>query len=130
LKGTKGGITYVDVAYSLANKLSFASVKNRAGKYTTPGLRGIANAAKSIVRVAPNNGGISIVNPGKKYPLAYPISTFSSVLVPKSSPRAQDLRTFTPWAMTKGQAFGPKLLFVPIPPIILKASLKALAQVK
>ena len=39
LSHTKGGITYVDVAYSLMNHFTFASVKNRAGKFTTPGLR-------------------------------------------------------------------------------------------
>jgi phosphate transport system substrate-binding protein len=130
LKGKPGGITYVDIAYALVNHLSFASVQNRAGKYTTPGLRSIAAAASSIKRVAPDNSGISIVNPGKSYKTAYPISTFTYVIVPKKTPNAQDLRTFIHWALTKGQAFGPKLLFVPIPNIILKASLKGLTEVK
>jgi phosphate transport system substrate-binding protein len=130
LKGKAGGITYVDVAYSLVNHFSFASVQNRAGKYTTPGLRSIAAAASSLKRVAPENNGISIVNPGKVYPTAYPISTFTYVIVPKKTANAQNLRIFIHWALTKGQTFGPKLLFVPIPPIILKASLKGLTLVK
>jgi len=130
LKSTKGGITYVDVAYSLANHLPFASIRNRAGKFTTPGLRAIAAAGATIVRVAPNNGGISIVNPGKKHPKAYPISTFTYVVVPKNAAHAQELRQFIRWALTKGQTYGPKLLFVPIPKVVLKASLKGLAQVK
>jgi len=130
LGNTKGGITYVDVAYSLTNHLQFASIQNRAGKFTTPGLRGIAAAASTIKRVAPNNGGISIVNPGKKYPTAYPICTFTYVIVPKKTSKAKDVRTFVHWALTKGQTFGPKLLFVPIPKVVLTASLKALAQVK
>jgi phosphate transport system substrate-binding protein len=130
LTHTDGAIGYVDVAYALANHLKFAAVQNRAGKYTLPGLRAIKAAAATVVRVAPNNSGISIVNPGKKQSLAYPISTFTYVVVHKSSPKAQDLRTFIHWALTKGQTFGPKLLFQPIPPVILKASLKALAQVK
>jgi len=130
LKNTKGGITYVDVAYSLTNHLQFASIQNRAGKYTTPGLRGIAAAAASLVRVSPNNGGLSIVNPGKKFKTAYPICTFTYVIVPKSTSKAKDIRTFVHWALTKGQTFGPKLLFVPIPKVVLTASLKALTQVK
>jgi phosphate transport system substrate-binding protein len=130
VKSTKGGIGYADVGYALANHLDFASVKNRAGKYTTPGLRGVAAAAASLVRVAAENSGLSIVNPGKKYPKAYPISTFTYVVVPKSTPKAADLRTFIHWALTKGQSFGPKFLFVPIPKIVLRASLKGLTLVK
>src|SRR5207247_2864083 len=65
LSQTNGGITYVDVAFSLANHFKFAAIQNRAGKYTLPGLRSIAAAGKTILRVAPDNGGISIVNPSK-----------------------------------------------------------------
>jgi hypothetical protein len=82
------------------------------------------------VRVSPNNGGLSIVNPGKKFTQAYPICTFTYVIVPKNAAKAKDLRTFIHWALTKGQTFGPKLLFVPIPKVVLTASLKALTQVK
>ena len=42
---TAGALTYVDVAYSITNKFQFAAVRNRAGKFATPGLRGI-NAAR------------------------------------------------------------------------------------
>ena len=65
LSQTNGGITYVDVAFSLANHFKFASVKNKAGVYALPGLTGIKAAAATIRRVAPDNGGISIVNPAK-----------------------------------------------------------------
>ena len=65
LSQTQGGITYVDVAYSLKNHFKFAAVKNRAGIYALPGLKGIAAAGATILRVAPDNGGISIVNPSK-----------------------------------------------------------------
>jgi phosphate transport system substrate-binding protein len=130
LSHTKGGIAYVDVAYSLVNHFTFASIKNRAGKFTTPGIRSCAAAGSTIVRVAPRNNGISIVNPGKRFKTAYPVCTFTYVIVHDTSSKAPELRTFIHWALTKGQAFGPKLLFVPIPKVILVASLKALAQVK
>ena len=42
---TEGALTYVDIAYSLKNKLRVAWVQNRAGKYASPGLRGIKAAA-------------------------------------------------------------------------------------
>ena len=115
LSQTNGGITYVDVAYALKSHFKVAAVKNRAGVFQLPGLRAIAAAGATILRVAPNNGGISIVNPAKRQPLAYPICTFTYVIVPTSTPKAKELKQFIRWAVTKGQASGPKLLFSPTP---------------
>jgi phosphate transport system substrate-binding protein len=126
LTQTDGGITYVDVAYTLKNHLKFAAVKNRAGIYALPGLKGIKAAAATINRVAPDNGGISIVNPSKKQKLAYPICTFTYIIVPKQTSKSAELKQFIRWALTKGQADGPKLLFQPIPKVVLNASLKTL----
>src|SRR6266508_2594918 len=126
LSQTNGGITYVDVAFSLANHFKFAAIQNKAGVFALPGLKGIAAAAKTINRVAPDNGGISIVNPAKTQPLAYPICTFTYVIIPKQNAKAKELKQFVRWALTKGQTDGPKLLFQPIPKVVLKASLKTL----
>jgi len=118
LSQTDGGIAYTDVAYALTNHFKQAAVQNRAGRFQIAGLKSIAEAAATIKRVAPNNGGISIVNVGKTHPLAYPISTFTYVIVPKSTPKAAELKSFIKWALVKGQSFGPKLLFVPIPKVV------------
>jgi phosphate transport system substrate-binding protein len=126
LSQTNGGITYVDVAFSLANHFKFAAIQNKAGVFALPGLRGIAAAAATINRVAPDNGGISIVNPAKSEPLAYPICTFTYVIIPKQTAKAVELKKFVRWALTNGQKDGPKLLFQPIPKVVLKASLKTL----
>ena len=83
---TEGAVMYADVAYALANKLKFARVKNKAGKWTLPGLRSINAAASSVDKVT-GNGEISIVNPAKSQPLAYPISTFTYVLAPTARRR-------------------------------------------
>jgi phosphate transport system substrate-binding protein len=129
LSQTNGGITYVDVAYSLKNHFKIAAVKNRAGVFQLPGLRAIAAAGATILRVAPNNGGISIVNPAKRQPLAYPICTFTYVILPMNTSKAKELKQFVRWALTKGQATGPKLLFSPLPKVVLKASIKTLNSV-
>jgi phosphate transport system substrate-binding protein len=129
LSQTDGGITYVDVAFTLANHFKFAAVQNRAGTWALPGLNGIKAAGATILRVAPDNGGISIVNPAKRQKLAYPICTFTYVIVPKQTAKAADLKRFITWALTKGQADGPKLLFSPLPKVVLKASLKTVALV-
>jgi phosphate transport system substrate-binding protein len=131
LSRTDGGITYADIAYALANHFKFARVQNRAGKWQLPGLRGIKAAASTITKV-PAGNEMHIVNPPKSQPLAYPISTFTYVLVPKKSDKAAELRRFIFWALTQGQQtqYTAKLLFVPVPKTVLVAAEKTLKTVQ
>jgi phosphate transport system substrate-binding protein len=112
---TEGAIGYADVAYALQNKIKFMAVQNRSGKYALPGLRGIKAASLSDVKPSSTNA-YSIVNPprGKKYVRAYPICTYSYVLLATQSKQAAALKQFVNWAMTSGQQYGPRLLFQPI----------------
>ncbi len=126
---TPGAVGYVDVAYSLHNHLSFFAMKNASGKFTTPGLKGIIAAASSDQKPDAHNA-LSIVNPPKKYPLAYPISTYTYVIVPTKSAKAPDLRRFLFWAVTKGQTYGPKLLFQPIPKPVLVVAEKTIKKIQ
>ena len=125
---TEGAIGYFDVAFALKNHLKFFAVQNRSGKYATPGLRGIQAAAASDVKPDENNQ-LSIVNPPKKFANAYPISTFTYVILPMQTSKAAELRKFVFWALTKGQSFGPKLLFQPIPNSVLVVSEKTLKKI-
>ena len=93
----------------ISNHFSYFAMKNRSGKFTTPGLRGILAAASSDQKPAADNS-LSIVNPPKKYANAYPISTFTYAIVALQSKQAPDLKKFLFWAVTKGQTYGPKLL--------------------
>ena len=126
---TPGAIGYADVAYAKANHLKFFAVKNRSGKFTTPGLRGIKAAATSDQKPTPGTNELSIVNPPRKFALAYPISTFTYVIVPQQSGKAPELKKFLFWAVTKGQAFGPKLLFQPIPKSVLVVAEKTIGKI-
>jgi phosphate transport system substrate-binding protein len=117
VKSTPGALTYVDAAYSIQNKFSFALIQNRAGGFTTPGVRGVTAALSTLPKKVTNLAQLKIVDPpksaGKK---AYPISTFTYVIVPTNSgDKAADLRKFVYWAVTAGQKFGPPLYFVPLP---------------
>ncbi len=113
---TEGALTYVDVAYSLQNKLRFASIQNRSGKFATPGLRGIQAAAATIPKKVTSFTQLKLVDPPKSAGrLAYPISTFTYVIAPTSSSKAADVRKFIYWAVTRGQTFGKPLLFQPLP---------------
>jgi len=125
---TPGSIGYADVFYAIHNHLSYFAVKNSSGKFATPGLRGMLSAAQSDQKPAADNS-LSIVNPPKKFANAYPISTFTYVIVPLQSSKAPDLKKFLFWAVTKGQTYGPKLLFAPLPKTVLVVAEKAIAKI-
>jgi phosphate transport system substrate-binding protein len=126
---TDGAVSYVDVAYALQSRIKFMSVLNRAGKFVTPGLRAITAAAATIDKV-PASNEMHIVDPPKSQKLAYPICTFSYVLVPTKTEKAPQLRRFIFYALTQGQKLGPRLLFVPIPKVVLVAAEKTLKKVQ
>ncbi|MGD0274156.1 MAG: phosphate ABC transporter substrate-binding protein PstS [Gaiellaceae bacterium] len=67
----------------------------------------------------------------KKLEIAYPICTFTYVIVPKQANQADALKTFFTWALTKGQGstYGPPLRFVAIPKAVRKTSLGLLSQI-
>ncbi len=127
---TPGAVTYVDVAYALKNKIKFAAVQNAAGRFQYPGLRGIKAAASTVTKV-PADNNLSIVNPPKAEPLAYPIATFTYVILPTQSQKAAELRKFVFWTLTQGQQsqYTASLLFVPIPKPVLVAAEKTLKKV-
>jgi phosphate transport system substrate-binding protein len=125
---TPGGIGYVDVAYALHNHLKYFAMQNKSGKYATPGLKGILAAASSDQKPDGNNA-LSIVNPPKKFKLAYPISTYTYVILPLQSSKAPELRKFVFWALTNGQKFGPKLLFAPLPKSVLVVGERAIKRI-
>ena len=129
LSRTTGGIIYVDVAFAVKSHFSFFSVKNKAGKYQLPGSRQIRAAMDTVKHMTPDNK-VSIVDP-KGAPLAYPISTFTYVIVPTKSENAAALRKFVFWGLTGGvKKYGGALRFVQVPPVVLSASEKTLKKIQ
>jgi phosphate transport system substrate-binding protein len=127
---TDGAVTYVDVAYALKNHIRFAAVRNAAGKFLYPSLRRITAAADAFTKV-PANNELHIVNPPKSAALAYPIATYTYVIVPQQTSHAAELRKLIFWALTQGQKpqYEAKLLFAPLPKTVLVASEKTLKTV-
>ena len=131
VRNTPGALTYVDAAYSIQNKLQFAMIQNKAGRFTTPGLRGITQAVSQLPKKITSPAQLKIVDPPKSAgPLAYPISTFTYVILPTSSGKAAELRKFAYWAVTQGQKFGPPLFFVPLPTPVKAYAYREIAKVK
>lgn len=125
---TPGTIGYADIYYAVHNHLKYFAMKNRSGKFATPGLRGMIAAASSDQKPAADNS-LSIVNPPKKFTNAYPISTFTYVIAPLKSDKSGSVKKLLFWAVTKGQTYGPKLFFAPLPKSVLVVDEKAIAKI-
>jgi phosphate transport system substrate-binding protein len=131
VKNTPGAIGYTDTGYAIANKLRFASIENAAGKFINPSIRNVA-AAGGAVKSVPAGNELHIVNPSKSLPTAYPIATYTYIILPMKSANATALRKMVFWALTTGQTakYTAKLWFVPIPKVVLVASEKTLKQIQ
>jgi phosphate transport system substrate-binding protein len=116
VRTTPGAIGYVDVYYAVHNHLGLFVIKNRSGKFVQPRAKGILAAAQLDTHPA-KDGSLSIVNPPKsrKYRNAYPIATYTYVDVQKSSANAATIKKLLNWAISKGQSYGPALIFEPLP---------------
>jgi phosphate transport system substrate-binding protein len=128
---TPGAICYVDTAFALANHLHFAAIRNQAGNFIYPSIRSVAAAGAMITKV-PAGNEVHIVNPPKSDPKAYPIATYTYVILPLKTSNATALRKMVFWALTQGQQnqYTARLWFAPIPKVVLVAAEKALQQVQ
>ncbi|HZS29770.1 MAG TPA: phosphate ABC transporter substrate-binding protein PstS [Gaiellaceae bacterium] len=134
---TSGSIGYVSTAYTIANHLRIARLKNASGRYAAPTVRAIESAASLVnSRKIPKNfvGGLSIVNPPKtkthKYTNAWPISTFTYVLVPLKTPQAALIKSLIKWVLQPAQQKSIQhLVFAPMPTVVVKAAEKALNKI-
>ena len=118
VKQTDGAIGYTELAYAKQNHLATAAVANQAGEYVEPSIESATAAAAGIAAKLPptTDFRISIVNaPGSG---AYPISSFTWLLVPKSISSAKKhklLTDFLRWYLTKGETSAASLDYSPLP---------------
>jgi phosphate transport system substrate-binding protein len=128
LSRAQGGITYIDVAYSIENGFSYAALQNKAGKYTLPDRAAVAAAAATVTTVPPDNA-VSIVDPPASAPTAYPLSTFTYAVVPQKSGKADLIKPFLTYAIGPGQKFAADLEFAQLPPKILAADKETIGRI-
>lgn len=126
---TDGAIGYVGLAYALENELSMPLVENSAGEFPEPGVKSVEAAAAAVSKVGPNNE-ISLAALPSSAKGAYPISTYTYVIVPLESSKAGELKEFIEYAIGEGQQFGPELDFAPLPKQVVAANKAALAKIE
>ena len=111
---TPWSIGYVERTYAHGSLLSFASIRNRAGRYVIPTAATIAAAATQKRHITATD--FSIVNqPGAN---SYPISGYSWALVYTHQPSqatGQALINMLDWLTHAGQAYAAATSYVPLP---------------
>ena len=121
---TDGGIGYVDYSDATELKLSFVSIKNKAGQYVAPTLEG-ASAAVEGAQVADDLTYSPINVDGQA---AYPITSPTYVLIkPKydDAQKAALVKGFVKYMLTDGQSIAKDVNYAPLPSSLQQ---KALAQ--
>ncbi len=126
---TDGAIGYVGLAYALSNELSMPLVENSAGSFPEPGVKSVEAAADAVSKIGPNNE-ISLADLPSTAEGAYPISTYTYVIVPLEAEKADALKKFISYAISPaGQSYGPDLDFAPLPKQVVAADKKAIAKI-
>jgi phosphate transport system substrate-binding protein len=119
-----GALGYVELIYALQNKISYGEVKNPAGTWVKASIEGVTEAAASI-KVLPADYRVSITNaPGKE---AYPISSFTWLLVPLKSPDAAKgrvIKDLLSWIVNSGEGEVSALSYAPLPKSVAAKVLK------
>ena len=116
VKQIRGGIGYVEYAYALQNKMSYALLKNAAGKYVQPKLDSFAAAAAIADWASARDLDLVMTNaPGAQ---AFPIAATTWLILykhPKNAARAKVAFDFFRWSLEHGQAQAKSLDYVPLP---------------
>ncbi len=131
IKQAPGGLGYVELVYAKQNQLPYAALKNAAGQFVSPDVAGVIAAAESSLAAVQKDITAPIANAsGAK---AYPISSFTYLLVYKTAPnpgKGAAIKSFLKWAMTDGQKSAAAQDYAPLPPAIVALNQKTIDALK
>jgi phosphate transport system substrate-binding protein len=132
---TAGAIGYVEQAYALQHKFTYAAVKNAAGKFVSPSLASTTAAAEGVK--VPANLGIKISNPTAAG--AYPITSQTFIVVnkdlckagtPGGESAAKGVVKFITYGLNEGQSILSQADYAALPAAILAKSKQAAAGLR
>ncbi len=136
---TPGSIGYVELDYALVNHFTYCKMLNPEGRWVLPTLKTSADEAALHPNVSATDFSITDLKPphteaGKTLgKTAYPISTYSWVLVykhQKTAKTALAMLKLLDWATHAGQKYAKKLDYVPLPPAVQATAQSVLEQVE
>ncbi|MGO8792873.1 MAG: phosphate ABC transporter substrate-binding protein PstS [Terriglobia bacterium] len=124
-----GSLGYVGYEFAHKYGLRVARIENQAGKFVLPNEESLRAALSSAQM--PENMRVFVPDPAG--PEAYPIATFTWILLRKSygdSAKAQSIRDLFAWTLGDGQQFASSLGYVPLPAEVVGKAQAALQTVK
>ena len=117
---TPGAIGYVEFAYAKQNKLTFASMINKAGKTVAPTMDAFQAAAANADWSVPGFYQILANQPGDK---SWPMTAATFILMykkPADVAASDDALQFFKWAYEKGDKMAQDLDYIPMPDNVTK----------
>ncbi|HEY1780884.1 MAG TPA: phosphate ABC transporter substrate-binding protein PstS [Roseiarcus sp.] len=113
---TKGAIGYVEYAYAVQNKLTYAAMANKAGKVVTPTTEAFQAAAANADW--DHAAGFHLILANQAGDKSWPMTAATFILLPKDPPNkaaAKDAIDFFKWAYQKGDKMAEDLDYIPMP---------------
>ncbi len=121
VKQIPGAIGYIEYAYALQNKMSYAVVQNKAGRFVQPNTQTFQAAAATVDWSHAKDFYLLMTDaPGAN---AWPLAATTWVLMykqPKNAAASASARKFFNWSLTKGQPQALSLDYVPLPAPLVK----------
>ncbi|NJL25717.1 MAG: phosphate ABC transporter substrate-binding protein PstS [Calothrix sp. SM1_5_4] len=121
VKQIDGSIGYVEYAYAIQNKMSYAQLKNKAGNFITPSIGSFETAAKSADWANAKNFNLILTDAAGKD--SWPIAGSTFLLMHKTqanTAHAKEVLKFFRWALLKGQDVAKELHYVPLPDSVIR----------
>src|SRR6202789_3208978 len=129
VRQTPGAIGYVELIYALQNKIETGLGRNPAGVFQKATIDSVTAAAASMKQM-PADYRVSITNaPGKD---AYPISSFTWLLVPNPGPdaaKSKIIKDFLIW-MLDHESEATSLDYAPLPASVVSKVKATIGQLK
>jgi len=118
---TPGAIAYAELRCGDKSGLSIALIRNAAGEFVKPSMKGFSDAALAMESKMTDDFRTSLTNaPGKE---SYPIVSFTWLYVPahpQDSQRSHAVKEYLTWVYASGQEIAQAQGYAPLPPSVLQ----------
>jgi phosphate transport system substrate-binding protein len=120
VRDTPGAIGYIEYIYAIANHMTYGSVRNSAGRFSSPDLESILAASRGSSSRIAEDFQTSITNASGAD--AYPVAAFTWFVVPaqvRDADKKRALKEFLQWMLSAGEHQAAALGYVAIAPEVL-----------
>ncbi len=131
VKQEPNSIGYVELIYSIQNKMTYGRVRNSSGHFIKADLASVTAAAAGVAGQMQKDVRVSITDaPGRN---AYPISSFTYLLIPVHIADAMKRRVITDflkWMLGNGQTMVESLDYARLPKAVVAIETKSLPRIR